>query len=62
MTQAFWASKQSTGRGICPVNSIRFWEYDWTGGVFLTLIRTASMSDLSDIGCVLRDVGGVADK
>jgi hypothetical protein len=36
MTQAFWASKQSTGSGICPVNSIRFWEYDWMGGVFLT--------------------------
>ena len=36
MTQAFWAIKQSTGRGICTVNSIRFWEYDWTGGVFLT--------------------------
>jgi hypothetical protein len=44
MAQAFLASKQSTSGGICTVNSIRFWEYDWTGGVFLTtdLYSTAS--------------------
>src|SRR5262245_50708788 len=36
MAQASWAFKQSTDDSICTVISIRFWEYDWTNGVFLT--------------------------
>src|SRR5262245_41903624 len=36
MAQAFSAIKQSNEESICALNSIRFWEYDWTNGVFLT--------------------------
>src|SRR5207344_2086357 len=39
MAQAFWPIKQSTCDSICTVNSIRFREYDWIGGVFLTTER-----------------------
>jgi hypothetical protein len=39
MAQAIWAIKQSTSDIICAVNSIRFWEYDWIRGVFLTTDR-----------------------
>jgi RNA polymerase sigma-70 factor, ECF subfamily len=50
MTQAFWAIKQSTSESICTVISIRFWEYDWIGGVFLTLIRTRPVSTARQTG------------
>src|SRR5512139_952740 len=50
MAQALWAIKQSTGSAICTVNSIRFWEYDWIGGVFVRTERYPT--------CVC----GVADK
>jgi len=37
MAQGLLPIKQSTGERNCRRNSIRFWEYVWTGGVFLTI-------------------------